>query len=604
MYKRQQRKTSILLIISFILKLTVSLVIEEYTPIAIGNQQESQKQLWSAILKQIDMEAYFEYALIVGEIQQEFLLVLLEVELQKYKQNIETFVRDLGDKLDLKRFTRLIFVEQQLTVKESATEMELLLQMCKLYKFLNVIVVLKDFTNNHIYYTYNPFPYFELVKNIYHNQSFSGKLFPSKMNNVYGEVVRTIPDQIMPRSVVYTDEKGQLRVTGYIAQFIRMYAKYINCTIKYPDNLVAGDVLFYRDFFNWTKMDLLDIPCSITPMPGDSNSKLMSYMYEVLSWCLMMPVEQPLTYQDFLKDNLNIYTIMGIIVMNTIFTFLLMTSKRLLSLSRKQQFSWNLADILANSQVILGHLGSSFSLHPQPAVSLRIIYVCLFLSGLLYTTTFSVQLNAFLTHPSVQQIKSLDDMLKHKRKILAAQNEYKTLLKLSGKTFLPYQSLFHIIDSYKEFSEIRGSFNTAYSYPVTSSVWHVYQTQQQLFSKPLFRRTNLCFVNLDIMGFILPPNSLHKLKLDTLITRVRDMGFVQHWLQNNFYDLVSIGKMSLSDISVNAERISYIQTKDFYYVLFTMFKAFGVSLVIFLIEIFWFYRYSILRVLYFKPMII
>ncbi|XP_037828654.1 uncharacterized protein LOC119616369 [Lucilia sericata] len=635
MYKRLQRKTSSLLLI-FILKLTVSLVIEEYSPIAIS-RQENQKQLWSSVLRQIDMEAYFDYALIVGEIQQEFLLDLLEVELKKCvllngnftvnydldifvnnfisivfipknllkeKENIEPFIRDLGDKLDLKRFTRLIFVEQQVTVKESENATKILLQMCKLYKFLNVIVVFKDFPNSQMYYSYNAFPYFEVVKNNYNNQSFSGELYPSKMNNVYGEIVRTIPDQIMPRSVVYTDAKGQLRVTGYIAQFIRMYGKYINCTIKYPDNLVAGEVLFYRDFFNWTKMDLLDIPCSITPMAGDNTSKLMSYMYEVLNWCLMMPVEQPLTYQDFLKDNINIYTIVGILIMNTIFTSLLMTSKRLLCLSRKQKFSWNLADILANPQVILGHLGSSFSLHPHPILSLRIIYVSLFLSGLLYTTTFSVQLNAFLTHPSVQQINSLDDMLKYKRKILAAQNEYKTLLKLSGSTFLPYLSLFHIIDSYKEFSEIRGSFNTAYSYPVTSSVWHVYQTQQQLFSKPLFRRTDLCFVNLDIMGFILPPNSLHKLKLDTLITRVRDMGFVHHWLQNNFYDLVKIGKMSLSDISVNAEHISYIQAKDFYYVLFTMLKAFGVSLAIFLIEIFWFYRYSILRLLYLKPIII
>ncbi|KAM7361932.1 uncharacterized protein ACRADG_012790 [Cochliomyia hominivorax] len=635
MQKRQERKNLILLII-FILKMANTLKMEEYSSTQL-KVEDNEKKLWSSLLRQIDMESYFEFAFIIGDIRQDFLFDLLEVELQKCvllngnysvnydldnyfnnfisiifmpnnllrtQEHIETYIKNLGVKLDLRRFSRLIFVQQEKNFKaENLEKIKMLLKMCKFYKFLNVIVLREDFASGLIFYTYKAFPTFELVINSYNN-SLQRELYPCKMDNVYGAIVRTLPDQVMPRSVVYTDSQGRLRVTGYIAQFIRMYGKYINSTIKYPDNLVAGDVLFYRDFINWTQMNLLDIPCSITPMAADGTSKLMSYMYEVLNWCLMMPVEQPLTYKHFLKEYLSIYTIIGIIIMYSIFNTLLITSMRLMSLKEKQKSSLNLADILANPQIILGHLGSSFSLHPHPAISLRFIYISLFLSGLLYTTTFSVQLNAFLTSPPIQQINSLDDMLKYNRKILAASNEYKTLLKLSGTTFLPYLSLFHIIDSYKEFSEIRGSFNNAYSYPVTSSVWHVYETQQKLFSKPLFRRSNLCFVNLDIMGFILPPNSLHKQKLDTLITRVRDMGFVRHWLENNFYDLVNIGKMSLSDVSASPDPTTYIRTKDFYFILKTMLKTFSLSFVIFLIENLWFYRSSIFRLLCFKPKII
>lgn len=634
MSQRQERKNIILLVI-FILKLVNTLELEEYSATHL-RKLDKEKKLWTSVLRQIDIESVYDYALIVGDIEQEFLLDLLEVKLEKSvilngnykihydldiyfrnvitivfipnyvlqkKEDTEMFIQELGEKLNLKRFTRVLFIQQQqIITEENKTTMKMLLKLCKFYKFLNVIVMSKDFGSTHIFYTYKAFPSFELVTNVY-DESFSSEFYPNKMDNIYGAVVRSIPDQIMPRSVVYTDSKGRLSVTGYIAQFIRMYGKYINGTIKYPDDMVAGEVLFYRDFINWTQMNLLDVPCSITPMVGGPTGKLMSYMYEVLSWCLMMPVEQPLTYKHFLQNYLNLYVLLGIFIMYTIFTTLLMTSQRLMIKSKNEKFSWNLADILTNPQIILGHLGASFSLHPHPALSLRFIYVALFLSGLLYTTTFSVELNAFLTRPPVQEIKSLNDMMKNNRKILAASNEYNTLLKLSGNTFLPYLSLFHIVDTYKEFSETRGSFNSAYSYPVTSSVWYVYNTQQRLFSRPLFRRSNICFVNLDIMAFILPPNSLHKEKLDTLITRIRDMGFMNFWLRNNFYDLVNIGKMSLKDISITDPQ-KLISTKDFYFILLTLTKAVSFSLAVFLMENLWHYRYCMLNLRCFKPKII
>lgn len=635
MYKRKSRKNfNIILYIIIILQSVNTYKIEEFV-YNLRRLHENDKKIWSSLLRKLDKEAIYEYVLIVGDIQQHsaFLLNIIEVELAKsillnqndlihykldnYSSNficivympcdlferdhnhVEAYVKRLGEKLDLQRFKRLLMVQKQcgLKEKEMNANIALLLELFKIHKFLNVVVILSDFAVTRRYYAFKAYPTFELVLRTF-NETSAALMFPLKMNNVYGAIVRTIPDQVLPRSVVYKDSMGRVQVTGYIAQFLRMYAKYINSTLKYNEDLAPGNVLFYRDFIKWTEMDLLDIPCSITPMLAGNTTKLMSYMYEVLNWCLMMPVEEPQTYKDFLHEYFNLSFILIVFVMNGIFTSLLFCSQLLMKSRKKRvKFYWSIADIIANAQVILGHLGSSFILQTHPSLSLRIIYVSLFVSGLLYTTTFSVKLNAFLTRPPALEISTLDDMLKYKKVILAASNEYKTLLKLSGETFLPYLSLFKIVESYKEFSDIRSSFNTCCSYPVTSSVWHVYETQQKLFTKPRFRRTQLCFVSLDIMGFILPSNSLHKHKLDTLITRVRDMGFMQYWLENSFYDLVKIGKMSLTDISTKLPQNSYILIGDFYFILSVMLKALAFSSAIFLIETVWHNRRRIFKCL-------
>ncbi|XP_061401815.1 uncharacterized protein LOC133337621, partial [Musca vetustissima] len=561
----------------------------------------------------MDQEEKFEIALLVGEFKRDYMEILLEVELNKsilingdlqYKDfdmdnvnslfitiallpsymEISEFAEIMANILDLRRSNRIIVIMEgkQGDAAASSEDVELLFRHFIYYKMLNVIVVMFDFSHTQLIYTFRIYPEFLLeVKNF----DTVPKLFPSKMDNVYGRVLRTIPDQVMPRSVVYIDENGNLQVTGYITQFIRMFSKYINSTLKFPDDMIPGNTLFYRDFVNWTQMDLLDLPCSITPLMSDETVLRMSYTYEVLSWCLMIPEEEPLSYQDFLKGFLTLQILLGIFIMDVIFTTLLTLSQQLMHYKRYHTFDVNLTNILINPQVILAHLGSSFKLNAYPGLSLRIIYISLFISGLLYTTAFSVQLNAFLTRPTVQSITSLDDMLKYKLTILAADNEFTTLMKLSGNHFVPYLSLFQVIDSYKDFADLRTSFNRSYAYPVTSSVWHVYDTRQKLFTKPMFRRTDICFKSLDLMGFVLPRNSLYKQKLDILIMRVSDMGLINYWLKNNFYDLVKVGKFTFDDLSSSEYVTSYIKMEDFHYVVISLMKAFSLSLVVFLMEL-------------------
>ncbi|XP_019892076.2 uncharacterized protein LOC101887372 [Musca domestica] len=586
---------------------------------------QAEQELWLKLLRQIDQEENFEIALVVGEMKKDFLEILLELQLDKsvlinedfdedfnmdsmnskfitiavlpMTMEISEFTESLANKLDLRRNNPVIVILEQHRGNVEQNDIELLFRQFIFYKMLNVLVLLQDFAMTQMLYTFKVFPEFKLQ--IQKLENFEN-LLPSKMDNVYGKVLRTIPDQVMPRSVVYTDECGKLQVTGYIAQFIRMFARYINSTLKFPDDMIPGNTLFYRDFVNWTQMELLDLPCSITPLMSGETVSRMSYTYEVLSWCLMIPEEDPLTYQDFLKGFLTLQMLVGIFVMDVIFTTLLTLSQQLMYYRKYHTFDVEISNILINPQVILAHLGSSFKLNAYPGLSLRIIYVALFVSGLLYTTAFSVQLNAFLTRPTVQSITSLEDMLKYRITILTAKNEYTTLMKLSGDHFIPYLSLFKVIESYTEFADMRTAFNRSYAYPVTSSVWHVYATRQKLFSQPMFRRTDACFKSLDLMAFVLPRNSIYKQKLDILIARVSDMGLISFWLKNNFYDLVKIGKFSFEDLSKSEAVTSYIKMEDFYYVVTSLIKAFSFSFIVFVMELSWFYGSVIVRIKFCK----
>ncbi|XP_073817358.1 uncharacterized protein [Musca autumnalis] len=582
---------------------------------------ESQRELWLRLLKQMDQEKDFTIALfVVRQMDMDFLDILMDVELGKsviinvdLRESInlnctnsdfitivdmpvdvalDEFVETIADSLDLRRSNRIIVILNKDEGNVDVNHVEILFRNFIYYKMLNVIAVLQDFVENRFIYTFQVYPEFMLQIKKFENTTH---LFPNKVNNVYGKELRTIPDQVMPRSVVYTDDRGQLQVTGYITEFINMFAKYINSTLIYPEDMIPGNTLFYRDFVNWTQMDLLDIPCSITPLMGGETTPLMSYTYEVLNWCLMIPEEEPLSYQDFLKGFLTLQILLGIFVMDVIFTILLTLSQQLMHYRKYHTIAVDLTNILINPQVILAHLGSSFKLHAYPGLSLRIIYVAMFISGLLYTTAFSVQLNAFLTRPTVHSITTLDDMLKYKLKILAAKDEYTTLMKLSGDDFIPYLSLFKIIDSYKDFADMRTAFNRTYAYPVTSSVWYVYATRQKLFTQPMFHRTDICFKSMDLMAFVLPRNSLYKEHLDTLIIRATDMGLLSYWLQNSFYGLVKIGTLTFEDLSNSEDAASYIKMEDFIYVVLSLTKAFSLSFVIFALELAWFYRSLILK---------
>uniref|UniRef100_A0A1I8PRF7 Ionotropic glutamate receptor C-terminal domain-containing protein n=1 Tax=Stomoxys calcitrans TaxID=35570 RepID=A0A1I8PRF7_STOCA len=582
-----------------------------------------QQELWTYLLSHIEKEEHYEWTLMVGEGEVNFLYNLLWLQMEKsllinqnYVENFNLHLRNtnfitiaimpemqlndfaslMADKLDLLRSNRLIIIyNKKSTDGKQLLALEKLFQYFIHYKMLNVAVLLEDFALTRLIYTFEMYPKFQIQAQDLGNKTIKRPLFPSKVDNIYGQVLRTIPDQIMPRSVVYFDARNRMQVTGYVTQFVRMFGKYINSTLTFPETMIPGSTLFYRDFVNWTQLDLLDIPCSITPMAVGNTTRLMSQIFEVLSWCLMIPVEQPETYQDFLRRFLTLKTIVGLFLMDLVYTTLLTLATYVNDWKHRGIYKWNWVNICLNPQVILAHLGCSFHAAFSSAASLRIIYICLFVSGLLSTTLFTVQMNAFLTKPSVRTISSLDDMLKQRVNILASEQEFHALMNISGNTFEPYLSLFHLVDTYDEFADIRSSFNTSYAYPVTSSVWYVYDARQKLAAKRLFRHTNICLKSLDPMAFVLPRNSWYKPKVDTLILRVQEMGLLNYWLENNFHELVRSHLVTLKDLPDSKQEDGAIKVRDFY-VVKTMMKAFGVCLVVFVFEIIWFNRMAILNV--------
>ncbi|XP_037828655.1 uncharacterized protein LOC119616370 [Lucilia sericata] len=279
-------------------------------------------------------------------------------------------------------------------------------------------------------------------------------------------------------SITYWHEEYAKDLLKILADILRFkrYNKMV-----FPLNITVGESLFYEDIYKLTQQELIDIPASLI-----LSTKLWS-----------------------LHKKLRSYTI---------------------------RFN----DILMNLNIVSGMFGGSFKLLPNPSKSLRLLYISTFLSGLTYTIILSTRMQVFLTYPYTYRIKSLKDLSFYNLRVLIPKNDYLYMMQYYNFSSERMSIIFKVAQNYKEFSQAQSSLNTSYAYPISSSLWFMYNALQTYRNKPIFRLTRMCFPNTSLMTFVLPPDSLFMDSLNRLITRARDMGLLEFWLKTSYIDLVKM----------------------------------------------------------------
>ncbi|XP_037943856.1 uncharacterized protein LOC119676675 [Teleopsis dalmanni] len=448
--------------------------------------------------------------------------MLIIVALQEPK--LVEIIRSLVKNLHRIRDTPVIFIFTKYgTTKGTTTEiLQNLFKICFKYKMLNVIAVLKNSTITGSYYSYMPFPVL-LLEHRELNDDIDTNIFPSRMQNLNGYPIRTIPDQISPRTVMYYDTKGNRKIAGYVAKMIRLFRDKLNATILYPFEVTTGTVFYFRNFLKLIANDTIDIGGGIMNSLVYSDNEQLSYPLEFANWCVMVPVESLQTYSDYFIHLLNWKVLLYLLLLNTTFSVLLYYSHKLINLYLAQTFTMHYIDRIMHTHAFSGIMGFSFILPKNPILTMRVIYILLFFTGFITNNMLNVTLSVFLTHPPVRKpITTMDDFILSPLQILVAREEADNIFE---EVLEKYNATFTIINTYMELRALRDSLNTSYAYPVTSSVWHVYEAKQQLFTKPLFRLTTICLQPFMSLGFPLDSNSIFRNPLEALIMRIRDMGF-------------------------------------------------------------------------------
>ncbi|XP_065369105.1 uncharacterized protein LOC135961531 [Calliphora vicina] len=421
------------------------------------------------------------------------------------------------------------------------------LKACEKYKITNALL---HFLNSSIsedisleYFQLLPFPLYHLKSRQFGR--VKEEYFPIHWQNMKGKTLLTLPDQIVPRSVMYKDNKGAIQFTGFIAKLVQMFAEVYNATLEMPFQPKIGEILNYNTIFNKTKHGKLDIPMTINAIIKKQTLKHISYPLEISQWMIMIPcakrMEISQVYERMLKPEL--FSI--IIIITATFSLVHTVIEKLFF----KKMIWK--NLLMSDKVIPGVLGQSFNFKKSSLLSLRLIYVLIFVFGLYISTLFSAHLQTLITRPPFHaQISTFEDLRLSQQKILLSSMDVINMDKDDFMLSEEMKETVVVTDNATLFEELRDNFNTTYGYGVPTVLWTIYSNIQRHYAYKRFCVSETMNIrNMVLYGLPLAEHSPYQEPLDYLVHKIHSGGLLLAWQQSLFNDLLKLKKISFHDSS-------------------------------------------------------
>ncbi|KRF97852.1 uncharacterized protein Dwil_GK27939 [Drosophila willistoni] len=110
--------------------------------------------------------------------------------------------------------------------------MSALFEECLSHKMLNVLALKTNEVNSKMdqIYSYRAFPHFQMVQRPLNDIRI---YFEPQIKNLYGYNIIAMPDNVLPRAVIYSNAQGQLQVTGYLAHLFQNFARNLNASLSF-----------------------------------------------------------------------------------------------------------------------------------------------------------------------------------------------------------------------------------------------------------------------------------------------------------------------------------------------------------------------------------
>ncbi|KAM7343140.1 uncharacterized protein ACRADG_010286 [Cochliomyia hominivorax] len=434
--------------------------------------------------------------------------------------------------------------------------------------FQNLIITPQSWEEEEKYYNCN------FQKKI---QIFGVKILPSPFLNMQDITVTTESDQLPPRSLLYYDNSGQLKLTGFVGNFITTFAKRYNATLKIQPPPEMGVTVFYEILSNKILMGLLDIAALVTPYKANST---FSYPVELMEYCYMIPLPhiRPAyhVYLDIIDPKVLIVIICYCFI-NSIFLHIGQYSNcRNLYLN----------NVLLNDKSLRGLLSQSFVMPRKTNLFMKFIIFLLSYSGILLCTSYQAYLQSHMIHPSLEKrMESYEDIRRNKYKILI--NERESVF-IRGNILQLHQDLFIKVKDFHHFLKLRDSMDTNYIYPVSWTRWTVFQERQKIFQRKLFYySSHLCLNQFMLLAFPLRPGLPYKFQFNQHILDVMETGLMDHWLEINFLLMVKLKLSSFKDLSIADEYRPALVIKDLLWIWYLYGLCILLVILVFVGEILW-----------------
>ncbi|XP_034142536.1 uncharacterized protein LOC117592684 [Drosophila guanche] len=410
----------------------------------------------------------------------------------------------------------------------------------------NVAMVKVDFVQSGSIYTCRCFQEanFEELQLIDHKP-----IFVEQFKNMRGATIKTLADQLVPRSMSYRDERsGEEKMVGYVANLMNSFAQKVNARLHLSAELRSegGKATYHGNISKWAGEDLLDIGMSLATTWLSSSFDTLTYPYLTNSFCFMVPLPPRVPYRQLYTIIVDPLVLGIIFVMFCLFSLLLIYS---------QELSWrglSLANVLLNDKSLRGLLGQSYPFPRNSSKQLKLVCSLLCFASVMMTTMYEAYLQSIFTSPpSEPMLRAINDVQNSRYKVAINGADLK-LLHDSGYQGVKQLGRYytHIIDDYHEFVRLRASFNTSFIFPVTDVAWYTYEQQQKIFAEPVFYFSDdICINRFFFLSLPVRRHLPYRELFEEHMLRQKEFGFVKFWVDRSFYEMVRLRLMPMKDLS-------------------------------------------------------
>ncbi|TDG52523.1 hypothetical protein AWZ03_000756 [Drosophila navojoa] len=375
-------------------------------------------------------------------------------------------------------------------------------------------------------------------------RSNSSPIFP-KQYNYHQRTARTLPEELVPSALSYTDWRtGKTRLTGIMTMMLMEFARVHNISLQWEEQLQTVEHISMILLRNMTLNGTLDLPMTLCGYELSTVDGAFTYPYDISEWFIIVPCAQEIAtakvYLKVVSRNMLIVLLASYYIfalLDTCFAWLLMD----------RQVDW--ANLYFNERIISGLIGQASRLKAHATNSSRLAHAQLFLLGLVLSTLVAVHLKTLLTkRPMERMVTNFVELRDSQLDIHFTEDEHFYVNMMSKLSPLHTVRSKIVFLEAREFERMRKSLSKSKAFSMTEIIWEFYKQQQKLFKRPvLCYQPDLVFRSKILASMPLQPNSIYAEPLHQFMIQVKDTGLVMYWMEQSLRDFMALGEISLKD---------------------------------------------------------
>ncbi|XP_055854514.1 uncharacterized protein LOC129918166 [Episyrphus balteatus] len=381
-----------------------------------------------------------------------------------------------------------------------------------------------------------------------------------------------------PAIIVSEDTNDEKIIGGFVGNIIKAFAKRHNAKLNTSN---ARDVITPISMYKLVLNGTVEIPCSDMLILQNSNI-WFSYPFTQLAWGVIVPVE----------DHIPIYKIFAFIfywkafAVTVLVLILLSILTEVSAFRRGSQRAFVIRDLFFNIDCFCGILGQTFSEEPNASFTTKIIYLLIFLLGIMIVTSYNAFLQSFMTEPPGGKIiKSFDDFKSFNLKIYTTDINIQLMRQLRPTIMEKYSNLFISEKNFETYTRILNNLDTKYAYTLPEYKWEVYKNEQNFYGRQLFRWSDDLVLLKNVLAAIsINENSIYRNALSFHILEIQSSGLMNYWRKKTFYELLSFRKITKLNLGFDS-RVKALIVEDLKWILISLGLAYVVTVACFLGEI-------------------